>query len=184
MLKNLSYKKKNKILLFAGAILLLIIYNMSIKKTIALYSNNKQMKQKLEMAATAPMMANKLEKQLSQMERKIGKQNKTGQDQAQALLELVTNYCQDNKIVLREFPEPVSVIKGDLLISTTPFVVEGDFASLLKLVYLLEQKANLGKIASVHYMTKKDMRTKEFALTATIYIQNVKKNQNNNKDAK
>jgi hypothetical protein len=184
VLKNTTYKKKNKILLIGGLLLIFMLYELTIKKTIAAYKECEEMNQKLESATNAPFTAAQLQKELVQMDTKIGNQDKNKQDQAQALLELVTNYCQDNQAILREFPEPVEVNNGDLLIRTTPFSVEGDFSTLLKLVYMLEQKVALGKIASVHYVVKKDLKTKIPALIATIYIQNIKKNPKTSTDEK
>ena len=54
-------------------------------------------------------------------------------------------------------------------------MIGGNFSTLINLVYLLEQKYNLGKIASVNYQLKKDFKTKEMQLTATIFLQNIKK---------
>lgn len=174
MLKNLTYKKKNQLLLVVAVFTLYLIYVFAIKKTITSYNEFNKAESQIELAANAPLMAAQLEKKLLQMDSKIGKQNINGQNTEQALLELITNYCQNNHAILREFPETTVAQQGNLFIETNLFVVEGDFASLITLVYLLEQKNKLGKIASVRYQLKKDFKTKEMALTAAIYLQNVK----------
>ena len=177
MFKNLTYKQKNR-LLIAGAILMAYIaYALAIKKTITAYNQCNEATKQIELAQNAPMMADQLEKQLSQMDSKIGNQNTNGQNKEQALLELVTNYCQNNHAVLREFPETTLADQGNMTIETNLFVVEGSFPTLINLVYLFEQKNKLGKVASVHYQLKKDFKTKEMALTATIYLQNIKKKE-------
>ena len=111
------------------------------------------------------------------MDTKIGNQHKKGQNTAQELLEFVTNYCQTNRAVLREFPETILADQGNLLIENNWFVVEGEFSTLINLVYTLEQKVKLGKVTSARYQLKKDLKSKQMALTTTIYIQNVKKNE-------
>ena len=177
MLKNLTYKKKNKLIIIVAVLALYLIYAFAIKKTMASHSEYTKAESQIELAVSAPLMAAQLEKQLLQMDSKIGKQNKNGQNTEQALLELITNYCQNNHSVLREFPETTVAQQGNLFIETNLFVVEGDFSSLINLVYLLEQKNKLGKIASVRYQLKKDFKTKEMALTAIIYLQNVKQHE-------
>lgn len=174
MLRNLTYKKKNQLLIIVSVLALYLIYVFAVKKTIAAYSEYNTAEKQIELAVNAPAMAAQLQSQLLQMDSKIGKQNLNGQNTEQALLELITNYCQNNHAVLREFPETTIAKQGDLFIETNQFVVEGEFASLIKLVYILEQKNKLGKIASVRYQLKKDLKTKEMALTAAIYLQNVK----------
>ncbi len=177
MLKNLTYKKKNQLLIIVSVLALYLIYAFAVKKTIAAYSEYNKAENQIELAVNAPVMAAQLESQLLQMDSKIGKQNVNGQNAEQALLELITNYCQNNHAVLREFPETTIAKQGDLFIETNLFVVEGEFASLINLVYILEQKNKLGKIASVRYQLKKDFKTKEMALTAAIYLQNVKQHE-------
>lgn len=177
MLKNLSYKKKNKLLIAVALLIFYLVYALAIKKTIASYDEYNKAENQIELAINAPKMAAQLENQLLQMDSKIGKQNKNGQNTEQALLELITNYCQNNHSILREFPETTMAQRGNLFIETNLFVIEGNFSSLINLVYLLEQKNKLGKIASVRYQLKKDFKTKEMALTAAIYLQNVKQQQ-------
>ncbi|MES2141097.1 MAG: hypothetical protein V4511_15430 [Bacteroidota bacterium] len=177
MFKNLTYKKKNQLLIIVSVLALYLIYAFAVKKTIAAYSEYCYAEKQIELAANAPVMAVQLENQLLQMDSKIGKQNVNGQNTEQALLELITNYCQNNHAVLREFPETTIAKQGDLFIETNLFVVEGEFASLINLVYILEQKNKLGKIASVRYQLKKDFKTKDMTLTAAIYLQNVKQHE-------
>lgn len=174
MFKNLTYKKKNQLFIIVSLSTVYLIYVFAVKKTIASYSEYIKAESQIELAANAPVMAAQLEKQLLQMDSKIGKQNINGENTEQALLELITNYCQNNHAILREFPETTVAKQGDLFIETNLFVVEGEFTSLVNLVYILEQKNKLGKIASVRYQLKKDFKTKDMALTAAIYLQNVK----------
>lgn len=177
MFKNLTYKRKNQLLIIVSVLALYLIYAFAVKKTIEIYSEYTKAEKQIELAANAPAMAARLESQLLQMNSKIGKQNINGQNTEQALLELITNYCQNNHAVLREFPETTIAKQGDMFIETNLFVVEGEFASLINLVYILEQKNRLGKIASVRYQLKKDFKTKEMTLTAAIYLQNVKQHE-------
>ena len=155
--------------------MLFFVYELAIKETINMYSTYSDAEKKITLAASAPMLASQLEKKLSQIELKLGNENIKKQNTADALLELTTNYCQNNHAVLREFPKTTITDQGDMTIETNQFVIEGNFSTLINLVYILEQKNKLGKVASVKYQLKKDFKTKEMALTAAIYVQNVKK---------
>ena len=175
MFKNLTYKKKNQLLLAAVLVIAYLIYVLAISKTTAAFHDYKNLQKNVELVKNAQVMANQLEKELLQIDSRIGNNNINGLQTEQALLELLSNYCKSNKATLREFPASTNFAQGDLLIETNKFVVEGDFSTLLKLVYLLEQKNKLGKVTSVRYQYKKDVITRNMALTATVYLQNIKK---------
>lgn len=174
MLKDLTYKKKNQLLVAVAIAVIYFVYSLAIQKTIVAHNEYTAAKSQMELAANAPKAVSQLEKQLHLIDLKIGDQNADQQNTVQALLEVITNYCQKNHVILREFPETTAAKQGELLIETNFFVVEGTFASLINLVYVLEQKEKLGKIASVNYQLKKDLESKEMALTAAIYLQNIK----------
>lgn len=178
MFTNLTYKRKNLLLLLAAILFVFLIYTLAIKKTWLAYYVYNDAKEKIELAANAPIMAAKLEKELITMDAKIGNQNKNGTNTEQALIELLTTYSQNNNVVLREFPEATDADQGNIVIETNQFVIEGTFSKLINLVHLLEQKVKLGKVASAHYQLKKDIKTREMALTVTIFVQNIKKKQN------
>lgn len=177
MFKDITYKKKNQLLIVAAALLVFTIYNFSIKKTIAAHSDCATAEEQILLAKNAPAMALQLEKELLQMDAKIGTDSIQSKESGQQLLGLVTNYCQNNRTVLREFPETIITEQEKLTVETNVFIVEGSFSSLISLVYILEQRAKVGKVAGVHYQLKKDLKSKEMVLTATIYLQNVKKKE-------
>lgn len=180
MFANLSYKKKNLLLVIASVVVLLMIYSFAIKRTISAYTQFSENKEKMEQAANAPMMAEQLEKELIRMETKIGNHNTKNTNIDEALLSLLTDYCQSNQAVLREFPQTTYTQDGELEIETNQFMIGGNFSTLIKLVYLLEQKYNLGKIVAVNYQLKKDFKTKEMQLTSTVFLQNIKKKNHEN----
>jgi len=173
--KNLTYKQKNRILAIASVCFLAVIYLSAIKKTVVLYDECSDLEKQLELVTEAPRRIVSLEKQLSNIESKLGSRINLGIDNQQQLLELLTNYCEEHNVRLQEFPKPVVTGKDEYAIETNIFIVEGDFIKLLKLIYTLEQEYKIGKIASVHFDSKKNYKTKRVELMATIYLQNIKK---------
>lgn len=175
MQAQLTYKMKNRLLLLIAVVMFYLVYIFAIKQTLTAYKEYTASESQLHIAVNAPTLVKTLESRLMEVNTVIGSQQSGGeQNTEQALLELITNYCQKQHLVLREFPETVVTRQGDLLVETNQFEVEGNFSSLVSLVYILEQKHKLGKVASVRYQLKKDMKTKEMALTASIYLQNIK----------
>ncbi len=175
MFKALTYKTKNQLLVAAMVVLAFLIYFFAIKKTREAYKQYTVVKDKITLATGLPAMIIQLENEIKKMDVKIGNQNTTGANTEQALLELLTTYCQKNHAVLREFPQATADKQGNLLVETNAFVVEGNFITLLNLVYALEQKSKLGKVAAVRYQLKKNIKTADMVLTVKVYIQNIKK---------
>jgi hypothetical protein len=175
MNKGLTYKKKNKILLAGICFTALFIYSFTFKKTFILINNVKATEAKIEIAKDAPSKSQQLKRKLDLINNKISVYNNTSTNNQQSLLELVTEYCKNNGTILLEFPMVIEEVNAGFIIETNRFVVQGDFNSLLSLVYILEQKNIVGKIAAVNYQVKKDTKTKETILTSTIYLQNIKR---------
>ena len=177
-MKQVNYKTKNKILLGIGLLLLLIVYQLAIKKSIAAFSLNSSLKQQIEKAAGAPQKLALLEQQNLAYDAILANYKGNGSNTQQLLLSAVTGYCQENNLLLKEFPKSIFKQESEYLVETNYFVLEGGFINTLRLIHHLEQKNRIGKIASVNYQVKKDQRTQKDFLNATIYIQNVKKQSN------
>jgi len=175
MLKNLSYKNKNRLLFLVAFLFAIISYMLAFRKTFDLRSQCSQMESELVIAATAPERIANLEMQLRSIEGVIGGQTDEGVDPQQQLLEFVTNYCEEQHITLQEYPQPISHQEDDYAVETNIFVVKGNFIKLLKMIYALEQEMRIGKVVAVEYKSKKNLRTKRLNLTATVYLQNVRK---------
>jgi hypothetical protein len=182
MFRNLTYKQKNRALLIAIVLLALVSYRMGLRNTIRVYAGINLLKEQLTLADNAPQKVAGLQARLAGMDQVLGRSQsewtpseKADTSVQQTLLGVVTAYCQKNHVALREFPKTIRKIQGEYQVETNFFVVEGGFIKLLELLYLLEQKNRVGKVASVNFITKKDYKTKALNLNAIIYVQNVKK---------
>lgn len=174
MLQGLTYRKKNKLLLVAGALLLLLTYALSIRRTIAIYREAAALQVQFDLSSETPAKIVQLEKQLSEVDHVLTSESRAG-NVRQVLLGVVTGYCSSENVILREFPGAVYQEKKDFAIETNVFTIEGSFAKLLRLVYLLEHEQKIGKASSVKFFIKKDIRTGATALVATVYLKNIKR---------
>lgn len=175
MFKNLTYKQKNRFLLIGIVLLAFLAYRMAFRNTISVYDEINSLEEQMKLADNAPQKAAGLQTRLEGMDQLLGRSQRSDTSVQQTLLGVVTDYCQKNSIILREFPRTIRKTEGEYQIETNFFIVEGGFIKLLELVYLLEQKNRTGKVASLNFISKKDFKTKVLNLTATIYVQNVKK---------
>jgi hypothetical protein len=177
MSRPFTYKQKNRLLLIGLFPLALFIYSFSLKKTITVIMQVREMEERIADASEAPSKSLMLKGEINKLENRLTAYNKKSNNE-QGILDFVTGYCKSNETVLREFPEMQAEEREGYIIETHRFVVQGTFSSLLSLIYLLEQKNPLGNIASVNYALKKDPKTKEQLLLATIFLQNIKQNEN------
>lgn len=147
------------------------VYSFAISNTIETCHECAVLKQQLDSASDAPVRLAHLKAEFRQLET-ITDNSDTSTTLHERLLSIVTNYCQENDIVLRDFASPICFSQQEWLVETHPIIVEGTYIALLKLVYKLEQ-AKIGKLVSVDFRSKRDTKTQSLSLTATIYVQNI-----------
>lgn len=177
MLDRFTYKQRNFGLLGVFILSAWLVYSLALSTTIDLAGSCSQREADLASVQNAPQRIAALKAEQAAIDRVLGEEGRI-LDFQQALLEKVSDYCQDNKLVLREFPKPIAKKENNYLVETNLVVVEGKFSKLLTLVYELEQQDRLGKIAAVEFRTERPRRGQPAKLTASIYVQNVKKANN------
>lgn len=174
MFKGFTYKKKVILLLVGSFLFVLIAYRLSIEQTFELKGECKLAEQKIALAQNASEKIQVYQKKLRILDQKIGTNISSGIDFQDLLLEEVSAYCKENKLVFRDMQLTHQFEKGNYQIETNFFSVEGTFVPLLKLVYNLETNYNTGQIASVRFESKKDLKTKRRRLFVHVYYQNIK----------
>lgn len=172
--QNFTYKQKNWMLLGGIILFALIVYVMAVGKTIDMAAECAELQGQIKSTGNAPEKIAQLQAKLKELDAKAGVSNDSIEFQ-QALLEKVTTYCANNKVSLKEFPANHLYTTNEVEVETSQLKLEGGFSNLLNLVFSLEQNERIGKVISVCYETKTDVRTKQVSLTAKIYVQNVQK---------
>lgn len=170
---ELTYKSKNYILLVGFGLLLLIVYWMNISETIALSNENQKLKTELEKAEDAPDKIIGYQVELKKLNKRLENYMIDPVLDQEYLLEVVSAYCENNGLYLRELPLIVEDHYGDYIISTSIVEAEGDFVKLLKLMYALECKHQVGRLSSAEYELKKDRQTRKMVLTLKMYLQKI-----------
>jgi hypothetical protein len=174
MFSNLTYQQKNKFLI-AGAILFLVLaYVLTLSTTKEMFFKNLKLQEDVERSLNAPAQIIKYKEELSKTKQIFGNNTDDEFKFQDTLLTFVTPYCDVNNVLLREFPAPHKMQSGGFEVQTTVFTVEGTFHKLLRLVYELEQKHRVGRIAGVKFFSEENRKTKELRLRAQIYVQNFK----------
>ncbi|MCH8903115.1 MAG: hypothetical protein IIA45_04285 [Bacteroidetes bacterium] len=90
------------------------------------------------------------------------------------LLDLVSSFCKNKGILLKEFPLATIHKRGGYNLESSKIIVEGSYTQIVELVYELERKIRAGKIASLHFTKKIDRKSRLHYLNAVIHLQQVK----------
>lgn len=177
MKKQLTYKKRLVYVLITGGIFTLILYNMAISDTIDLATSNSEMEQQISKNMDAPEQIKKVKQKLHKIELLVGNKIDENLDVHQLLLESVTSYAQENNLILKDFPQPYTNTDKGYVTKTAIVTIEGDFIRLLKLSNYIENSYEGGKIVALNFKATKEIRTRKRKLNSTIYLQNVKAEQ-------
>lgn len=175
LLLNKPYKQKNRFLIIGFVLILFILWLVVFKNTYELYKECSSFDAQLQIAQQAPQKNKELLIQLDELDQKLKTQQRADTNIQQAILAVVASVSKEYGLVLREFPRPNVSIQNGYKIEINNIEIQGAFIPLLKLVYLFETKAKIGKLTSVKFHAKHDHKLKSYVLTATIFIQNIKK---------
>jgi Tfp pilus assembly protein PilO len=176
MLKDLTYKKKLRVLAIGFAGMLFIVYSFALKKTLEVKADCEAKQEKLTLSKNLNEEVVSLKKQLAEMDNVIGEMPDTSKKVMDNLLENITAYCSENNCTLKEIPGTHKAKDANFEIESNLITVQGSFHDLLGLVYLLEQKKKTGgRVSSVQYYSKKDYASKKISLYLTLTVQHYKK---------
>lgn len=178
--KNWSYRKRNRFLLPAIPVVAIILWFGVLSRTFDLYSENLNMKKVMARADEAPQRLAKVSASLQTLNARFEAYSLDSLKDREYLLQVVSNFCRKNNIILKEFPQKATEVNKDYGLETNLVVAEGEFKDLLRLLYELEQKSKIGRPTSVRFEKTFDHKRRKAVLTLTIYLQNIKLSENEN----
>jgi hypothetical protein len=171
MNRKWTYRQKLRLLLPAFGLALILCYLLAFRLTIREYQQYDRLRQ-------VPVAGDPGDHALAVLEEK--KRTLEQLDLLHAtdtvvldrqLLNTLDSCCEAFHLDLKEYkPLPVPDTGG---VWTRRVTVEGRFAGALRLVYVLEQKHPLCRVASVDFKKYKDNQDKKNRLSCTLYVQNL-----------
>ncbi|WP_461630267.1 hypothetical protein [Labilibaculum euxinus] len=170
-LKKITYNTKMKLLPLAFLLGGLLVYSFAVSNTVKLSAEVNQLEDQVDRLSDAPLQIQILKQRLKEIEERIG--THSGNISQEEIFQKLSVYCKQNALTIREFPLPHELSTDDYSVETYLLEVEGTYSRLLKMVYFLEQDTYLGKVSALHFLLKKDKRTREEYLSLTIYLQTV-----------
>jgi hypothetical protein len=138
------------------------------------------MEAKIRKAENAPIGIAGLRKSLDGLNEKLNHYLIDTTKEQEHTLEIVSEFCYKQRLVLKELPKRTITAEKDFTIITSKLMIEGTYKDLLFLLHELEYKQRLGRVSAVSWKSYLDSKTKRTILTMTIYLQNITVNNENN----
>ena len=132
---KISYQVKLKILPLLLLLVLIIVYQYTISNTIQLSKEVRALENQVHRLGDAPLRIQILKQRLKEIESKIG--NHSGKISREEIFEVMTHYCMQKNLVLREFPLPHEMKGEDYVVDTYQVELEGKYSELLGFIYYL-----------------------------------------------
>lgn len=174
MFSKVSNKRKLFLLAIGSVILLFVMFRLAFSKTLELRRNCVVIEQNLGSSNQLPLLIESLQAEISDLERIIGSNSNDENFIRQQLLENVGEYCQLHSIQLMEIPYINSRYNNGYNFQNNLVRLQGDYKTMLGLVYKLENEWKIARVMSVKFYLKRDIRQRKDFLFADIYLQNIK----------
>lgn len=88
-----------------------------------------------------------------------------------SLLETINAITNTKNLKIYKFNEPHIFEQDNIVTKTYSFSLEGSYNDLLKMVHILEQKANYGEIIHLGFERKKNFKSGKFYLRLNVMLQ-------------
>jgi hypothetical protein len=164
------WSKKNKLLIVGLIGLLLIAYKFAISNTLEIRKQYKDLKNEELFFGNAPQQLAVMSKKLQGIDA-ILTNNKLNEATIQnSMLKEINAFASSNDLTIIKFTEPHLEIKADITIFTYEIAVQGEFASILELIYHLEQNTAFGEVIHLVFETSKNFKTNKTYLQANFLI--------------
>lgn len=180
-INNLSYREKNILIVIGGPLILIILWFFVFSNTYDLVMENRQLQERIKKAQEAPESREEIMQQIQSVDEKVKSYIIDSVRNREYLLHLVSNFCKRNSLTLKEFPQVATEKQKELQIETNKVIAEGSFSNLLNLLYEMEQKERTGRPSSVAFNKDYDHKRKKHILSLTIFLQNIRVINNENK---
>jgi hypothetical protein len=168
----MTYKRKNILLVFIFLALFIYAFTGPIRKTISLNRDNFSLIGTVESMDDNLDKIDKLNLQLAGFDSLLVH---SGNGLLQVnLLEEIGHLSQDNAVIVKSLEYPEQNTKGFFEIETFTIKLEGSFKSLLKVIFSLERRTEIGRIISVDFKVSKNESVNRRKLYCTLYIQRYK----------
>lgn len=173
MFKNITYKKKFIFIIVGFVLLGLAAYKKNFKNIFEVRSQISSITQKLNEVDGSHNQIFFLKNEVAQLNDMIGGQTKNPELVQQLILDFISN--SNVKVNIHKIEDTHLYNDGEFNIFTNTIQIEGDYKSLLELLYLVEKDFAYSKVVSAELSTEKNYRNNSKKLYLKLILQNYEK---------
>ena len=168
--------KKNIVLLFGLILLLWISYIFSFSKSFEIRNKYRTLSKEKEILKSIPNQIIKLKKENIYLDSLLAKNKLSSESSFQNnLLQHISSYAKENNLKIVSFNSPHIFYRNEGRMKTFSFSIKGNYTTITKLIYNLEQKNKFGKIISIDFERKKNYRLNRNYLVCEILLQRIER---------
>lgn len=165
----------NNRLLYAGIIFLAILsYRFGIAKTLGIRAELQFLKSSSQEMQDIPHRTRLLAQKNKVLDSVLGEMDLGDNSLQNNLLRTINLEAKKRDVKVMGLDRPHISKMGANDLFTYSFRLSGGYGDILKVVHIIEQKGNFGKVAHIDLEKKKDYRTNTYSLGATVFVQHLK----------
>ena len=174
MFKTITYKRKFIFVIIGFLLLFFAAYKKNFKHIFEIRTQLSASKEKLNTLDDSYQQIFFLKNEIEQLNDLIGGQTKQPELAQRFILDFITNIGLS--INIHNIDDTHIFIDDEFKIYTNVLQIEGDYNSLLKLLYSIEKDFTASKVVSSEFYTEKNYRTNSKTLFLKLILQNYEKN--------
>lgn len=176
----MTNKTKNIALVVGFIMAFVVCYQLAFSKTFELKTQYEMLSKEADLFDNVPKQLSLLKQKEHYYDSLLTRYQLKGSSIQNNLLNTLNSFANNNSLKIIDFLEPHLVVQNGLTFKTYQFTLEGDYNSILKLIYNLEQQTKFGEIINLHFEKKKNFKTGKDYLQAIVLIKSFGQTRHNN----
>lgn len=169
----MTNKIKNNLLIAGFIISLFICYQLAFSRTLQIKNTYDQLIKEESIYSNTPKSLSILKQKEKYYDSILVKYQLSGGSIQNTLLQNINKYADKNRLKIISFSEPHISVQNEMTIKSYQFSLEGEYNSLINLIYKLEQQTKFGEIVNVHFEKKQNYRTGKNYLQVHIFLKSL-----------
>lgn len=165
---------KNKLLALGGLVLLILSYQLAIKKTLVAQKEYAINTERQVAIANLPNQLLQLSQKEQQLDAQLHHLNLEDTSMQSNLLKFLNRQTEIQKVKIIDFNAPHRIQTEQHLVETYIFDLEGGYVPIVKVLNALENNGGFGAITHLTFEKKKDYRSKRTYLQAQVFLEQTK----------
>ncbi len=169
----MTQRNKNILLIVGLLLMLFFAYRFGFSKTFAISSEVTKLENQKQAYHSASAQLAALTNKEKQLDEILQKNNVEGSSLQNNILKTLNTLSNESGFTIVTFEEP-HIFTDEATQKTTTtynFTIQGDYKSLINVVYSLEQKYSFGNVILVDFEKKKNFRTRKTYLQCNVLLQ-------------